>query len=93
MNIGAMRIEMHIAESASLKDKRRVLSRLKDRIKNRFNVSIAEIEEMDKWQTAVLGIAAVSNDKRHLSKCLDGIISFIEDEKKVMVVDYSVEML
>lgn len=93
MNVGVLSIDLLLNDSGSLKDKRRVLRRLKDRIKNRFNISIAEIDDMDKWQKATLAIAAVSNDRKHLSGCLDSIVNFIEKESKIMVLDHATEIL
>ncbi len=93
MNVGVLSIDLLLNDSGSLKDKRRVLRRLKDRIKNRFNVSIAEVDDMDKWQKATLAIAAVSNDKKHLSGYLDNIVDFIEKESKIMVLDHATEIL
>ena len=93
MNIGILNVELHLNGSTSLKDKRGVLRRLKDRLKNKFNVSVAEVDEMDKWQKAVLGIVTVSNDKKHLSGYLDSIMNFIEDEKMIMVMDHMTEIL
>ncbi|MGB2600875.1 MAG: DUF503 domain-containing protein [Candidatus Omnitrophota bacterium] len=93
MHIGALRIELHLGESSSLKEKRGILRRLKDRLKNKFNVSVAEVEEMDKWQKAVLGVVTISNDKKHLSSCLDSIVDFIEAENRLMVLDHTTEIL
>ena len=93
MHVGVLRIEIHLNDSASLKEKRGHLRRLKDRLRNNFNVSIAEIDEMDKWQKAVLGVVTISNDKKHLSGYLDGIMNFIEDERAIEVLDYSTEIL
>jgi uncharacterized protein YlxP (DUF503 family) len=93
MHVGVLRIEIHLNDSASLKEKRGHLRRLKDRLRNNFNVSIAEIDEMDKWQKAVLGVVTISNDKKHLSGYLDGIMNFIEDERTIEVLDYSTEIL
>ena len=93
MNIGVLRIDLLVSDSGSLKDKRRVIRRLKDRIKNHFNVSIAEIDNMDKWQKATLAMAAVSNDKRHLSGYLDNIVDFIEKESKITILDHTTEIL
>lgn len=93
MNVGILTVEIHLKDSASLKDKRRVLRRLKDRLKNGFNVSVAEVEDMDKWQKAVLAIAAVSNDKRHLSGYMDNIMDFIREENRMTVFDHATEIL
>ena len=61
MNIGAARITLRIPHSRSLKDKRRVVNSLRQRVGSKFNVSIAEVEMNDAWQTLTLGIACVSN--------------------------------
>jgi uncharacterized protein YlxP (DUF503 family) len=93
MHIGVLRMELYLGESSSLKEKRGILRRLKDRLKNKFNVSVAEVEDMDKWQKAVLGMVTVSNDKKHLFSYLDGIVDFIEGEKRLEVIDYTTEIL
>jgi len=71
--VGTLRLELHVAESRSLKAKRRVVKSLKDRIRTRFNASVAEIDALDLWQRAVLGVAVVSNDRRHLNEILSKI--------------------
>jgi uncharacterized protein YlxP (DUF503 family) len=93
MNIGVLKVALLFNSSGSLKDKRRILRRLKDRIKNHFNVSVAEIDDMDKWQKATLAIATVSNSKKHLSGYLDSILDFIEKESRIMVLDHATEIL
>jgi len=93
MNVGVLVVTIYLNDSLSLKDKRGVLNALKDRIRNNFNVSVAEVDEMDKWQKAVLGVAAVSNDKKHVSGCLDKIVDFIEDQRLVTVLDHYTEIL
>ena len=77
MKIGVLRIEIHIAGARSLKEKRRVLRSLKDRLFNEFNVSVAEVDEQDKWQLAVLGIATVGTDRRFVESVLDKVLEFI----------------
>ena len=93
MHIGVLRLELRLGESSSLKEKRGILRRLKDRLKNKFNVSVAEVEDMDKWQKAVLAVVTVSNDKKRLSSYLDGIVDFVEVENRREVIDYMTEML
>jgi uncharacterized protein YlxP (DUF503 family) len=93
MNVGILTVEIHLKDSASLKDKRRALRRLKDRLKNGFNVSVAEVDDMDKWQKAVLAIAVVSNDKKHLSGYMDSIMNFIREENRMTVFDHATEIL
>ena len=93
MNVGALRIEMHLADAFSLKDKRKILSMIKDRVKNKFNASIAEVDEMDKWQKAVIGVSVVSNDKKHLYSYMDKIVDFLESYNRVRIIDYTLEVL
>lgn len=91
--MGLLEIELFLNDCMSLKDKRRVMKRLKDGIKNSFNTSVAEIGALDKWQRSVLGMAVISNDSKYLSGCLDSLVDFIEKEKRVKILDYSIEML
>ena len=93
MNVGILTVTLYLNGSLSLKDKRRALNTLKDRLRNNFNISVAEVDEMDKWQKAVLAVAAVSNDRKHLSSCLDKIVDFIEGQRMVEILDHSTEML
>ena len=93
MTVGILHIDILVSDSSSLKDKRRILRRLKDRIKNKFNISVAEVDNMNKWQKTSLGIAVVSSDRKHVSSYLDGIVGFIENENRLMVLDYATEIL
>jgi uncharacterized protein YlxP (DUF503 family) len=75
MVVAVLKVVLSIPHAASLKDKRRVLKSVKDKLRNRFNVSVAEIGDQDIWQTAQLGIAIVSND----SSYANGVISRVQD--------------
>ena len=66
MYVGAMKVRMIVRESHSLKDKRQVLSSIKDKLKNGFNVSVAEIDEQENRQMIVLGIGMVGNESQHV---------------------------
>jgi uncharacterized protein YlxP (DUF503 family) len=61
--IGVLTLELHIEDSRSLKDKRHVVKSLKDRLRERFNVAVAEIDHLDSWQNSVLAVVTVSNDR------------------------------
>jgi uncharacterized protein YlxP (DUF503 family) len=93
MFIGVCTIEMHIPESGSLKTKRHSLKSLKDRIRARFNVSVAEVDDNDLWQKASLAVAAVSNDKSHLNQTLDHVLNLIRSVPDVSLLDYHIEIL
>jgi uncharacterized protein YlxP (DUF503 family) len=71
MVVGVLRLTLYIHGAGSLKDKRQVLRKVTDRLRSRFNVSVAEVGENDVWQTAVIGISAVANDHRFVNEVLD----------------------
>ena len=93
MVIGTCRIELSLPESSSLKDKRRVLVSLLERMRNKFNVSAAEVEAQDLWQRAVIGVAMVSNETRHCNEVLSHVVRWIENSGQALLVDYQVEIL
>ena len=76
MQIGTLRLSLFLRQARSLKDKRSVVKSFKDRLRARFNVSVAEIEHQDVIQTACLAAAVVGGDRRHLQSSLDKIINF-----------------
>ena len=94
MNIGAVRITLRIPHSRSLKDKRRVVNSLRQRVGSKFNVSIAEVEMNDAWQILSLGIVCVSNSAVHASQMVDRVVEFIESERPdAEVVDREVDVI
>lgn len=78
MPIGLLTLEIHIPDARSLKDKRQVLRSLKDRLRNHFNVAIAELDHQDVWQRALVGIVTLSNDEQHLRESLDRVAAEAE---------------
>ncbi|MCK4648296.1 DUF503 domain-containing protein [bacterium] len=92
MIIGIARIELHIPEVNSLKGKRQIIKSIKERIRNRFNVSIAEIEKQDLWQRATLGLACVTNEKAQANRILSKVIHFIEQNRNISLTDYEIEI-
>lgn len=92
MVVGICTIEIHLPESGSLKSKRQILKRIKDRIRNRFNVSIAEVENNDLWQRATLGVAAVANQGKFVNQILSQAVEHIQKESGIIVLDYSMEI-
>ena len=93
MIVGVLRVQLAIFEATSLKDKRRVVKSLKDRLSNRFNVSVAEVDALDLRQRAELGIAMVANDARFVESCLYKIVDVLRAERAASLVDYDVELL
>lgn len=93
MVIGICTVELHIPDSGSLKGKRQVIKSIKDRIRQNYNVSVAEIEGLDLWQKAVLGMACVGNDKRYINGVLDKIVGFLQDNHSIELLNYRIEFL
>jgi uncharacterized protein YlxP (DUF503 family) len=81
IHVGVARIALHLAENASLKGKRMVVKSVAQRVRNRFNVAVAEVDTQDAWQVATLGIVCVSDDPRHANEMLSKVIDFIESER------------
>jgi uncharacterized protein YlxP (DUF503 family) len=91
--VGLCTVELFIPESQSLKDKRRVLLSLKDRLRERFNLSVAEVDGQDLWQKAVLGLACVANEGRHVTQVCDQALNLIRGIPTVEIVQSRVELL
>ena len=93
MTIGLCRLSLYLPDSGSLKDKRRVLESLTKRIRNKFNVSVSELEDNELWQKAVLGVAIVCNESRHANRVLSKVVSLVQADGRLELLDYSLEML
>jgi uncharacterized protein YlxP (DUF503 family) len=81
MHVGIARLELHLAENGSLKAKRMVVRSVTQRVRNRFNVAVAEVDTQDVWDLATLGIVCVSDDPRHSNEMLSKVLAFIESER------------
>jgi uncharacterized protein len=93
MNVGLIILEIHLSASKSLKEKRRVLRGLKDRLRSRFNIAVAEIDHQDLWQRATLGIVSISSARQPLESCFGQIRGIVESELPGEVVSFEVEYL
>ena len=94
MNIGVCRIKLRLPENSSLKGKRRVVKSIIARVKNKFNVSIAEVDDNDLWQMATLGICCVSNNGRQTNEVLSKVVDFVTDgASEAELLDYEIEIL
>ena len=86
-------VELHLPDVGSLKGKRHVLKGLKERVRARFEVSVAEVDHQDVWQRATLALAYVSSDARHANEVVSKAMDFIEDAVEGRVLASSVEVL
>lgn len=84
-------MELIVRESRSLKDKRQVVRSIKDRIRNAFNVSVAEVDEQDSRQQAVLAVAVVTNEKRHAQQVLSQIVNLVRSHPVAQLLRFELE--
>ena len=93
MIVGILRVELFIPSSGSLKTKRFAIKSIKDRLRSRFNVSVAEVSNADKWQRSSLGVVAVSNESKHLESILGNVMNLVYGDKRVEVIDSNVNYI
>lgn len=93
MHVGILQLELSIPDAFSLKDKRRVILSLKDRIAHGHNVSIAEVGALDEHRRSIIGIAMVSNDKRYVEGGLSKLVDLVKMNPAVSLIDFQIEML
>jgi len=93
MVVGTLKIEFLLFDNRSLKGKRKVVRSMVDKVKARFNVSIAEVGANDKWQKIELGISAVGNDRRHIDASLNHVLDFLESLCLAQIVNTDMEII
>lgn len=94
MIVGVCKVTLHVPASGSLKAKRQVVKSVIGRIKSRFDVAVAEVGSLDRWQIAEIGIACVSNDSGHANEVLSHVVDFIErDRLDAELTDYEIELI
>jgi uncharacterized protein YlxP (DUF503 family) len=93
MTVGILQLELSIADAMSLKDKRRVVLSLKDRIAHSHNVSIAEVGALDEHRRTIIGIAMVANDRGYVEGGLSKLVDFVKTVPSVNLIDYQIELL
>jgi hypothetical protein len=91
MTVGLARLTLFLPEAHSLKEKRMVLRRVKDRAQQKFNLAIAEVGENDLWQRAVLGVAVIGSGRRFVESALDEVVRFVRGEAEVTNVEREIQ--
>jgi uncharacterized protein YlxP (DUF503 family) len=91
--VGLLTLELHIAEAQSLKDKRQVLRSLKDRLRNQFNVAVAELDFEDMWQRSVVGVVTLSNEEHHVEEALQKVLAEADRILGPVLVSHAVDFL
>ncbi len=93
MIIGSRIFELHIPGCQSLKEKRSVVKSLKKRLRNKFNVSVAEIDHQNLWQRTTIAVVAVNSNGAYLNGLLDKILTMIESERRITILTVETEYL
>jgi hypothetical protein len=91
VTVGTLKIEFLVAGASSLKDKRRVVKSLKDRIRHKFNVSAAEVDFQELWQRSALGVAAVGTDGAFVTQVLEKVLALVRRNHSVQVLRGDIE--
>lgn len=92
MVVGILTLELYLGEATCLKSKRRVLKSLLDRLKSRFNISVAEVGRMDNWQHSTVGISVVSNEQSHAHQIMSAVVRFVEANGSVELTHIETEI-
>lgn len=93
MVVGTVVIDLNLPGINSLKEKRKIIKSLTARLRNRFNVSIAEVDFNDNLRSAQLGVAVVSNDNKYVDQVIARLVSLVNNESELIMTDYRVEIL
>jgi uncharacterized protein YlxP (DUF503 family) len=93
MRVGTILIELRLPHPSSLKEKRAILKGLMAKVKREFNVSVAEVGELDDRRRAELGAALVSNDGGFSDRVLAKVVQLIEQQPQIEIEDYRIEIL
>lgn len=94
MNVGVAKVSLRLPENMSLKGKRQVLKSITSRVRNKFEVAVAEVGDNDAWQLATVGICCISNNKRHTNRVLSRVVDFIEGARfEAEILDYEIEII
>ena len=93
LHIGVLQFTIEIAYANSLKDKRSVLTSLREKLRRTYNISIAEIEDQDEWTTATLGITAAGSDIAQINSLLDRIVNVLEEFRNASLLDHQIEII
>jgi uncharacterized protein YlxP (DUF503 family) len=94
MNVGVCKVSLRLPENASLKGKRQVLKSITSRVRNKFDVAIAEVDDNDAWRLATVGICCISNNRRHTNQVLSKVVNFMVNSRfEVEILDYEIEII
>jgi uncharacterized protein len=93
MVIGTLSVTLQVPTSGSLKDKRQVIRSLTSRVRQTFNVAVAEVGDQNLWQSAVIGIACVSENARHADEMCQKVLQFVDNNGEALVLGSRFELV
>ena len=93
MPVGLLTLELHIPDAQSLKDKRHVLRSLKDKLRLKFNVAVAELDHQDLWQRSVVGVVTLSTEEKHVREVLQKALEEADEILGSMLVNQAIEIV
>ena len=93
MPVGLLTLELQMPDAHSLKDKRQILRSLKDRLRRKFNIAVAELDFHDVWQSSTVGIVTLSNAEQHVEESLQHVLAEAQRFLGPVLIDHSVELL
>lgn len=91
MVVGVLKIFLGIDDVFSLKEKRHIVKSIIERLRSKFNASVAEVDLNDKWKNAVIGVTCISNEANHVDSMMANIVNFVEKDGRAEIMDYSTE--
>ncbi|MBI4358734.1 MAG: DUF503 domain-containing protein [Candidatus Omnitrophica bacterium] len=92
MIIGTLQLELHFPKPQSLKEKRMILKSLVTRMRKRFNVSVAELDGMDLWQSSLVVVVAVGGEKKFVDQTLNYVADFVRAERETEMTNQRIEI-
>ena len=93
MITGTCMLELRIYEADSLKGKRKVIKSIMEKLKSRFNISIAEVGLNDVWKSSIIGFSCVSNNTAHVNETISKVLNFIEGDSRVKIMNQNIEII
>ena len=93
MHLGTLTIVIHLHATESLKDKRQIVKSLIETTRQKFNISMAEVDDLDLWRRATLGVACVANDSQYVNRVLDKVLDTLESNPAIDVGEVAMEIL
>jgi hypothetical protein len=93
MPVGLLTLDLHIADAQSLKDKRQVLRSLKDKLRQKFNVAVAEMDHHDAWQRSVVGVVTLANEEKYVREVLQKVLDEADEILGSLLVNQAIEIV